>query len=115
VLLRTKQPWQEQALDSAHAQNHEFRLAAVLLYLSAGLTHVTPWLIGPGGDTIDGAGRVWRIEDIRESTVAVMLFAMLFSSTLALPGLWREGLDSANASGDFCDRSLSTNVDADRL
>lgn len=106
---------QERALNSARAQNREFRSAAVLLYLSAGLTHVTPWLIGPGGDSVDGAGRVWRIEDIRESTVAVMLFTMLFSSTLALLRLWRERLDSANASGAFCDRLLSSNVDAGGL
>ena len=107
--------WARAGADSARAQNREFRLAAVLLYLSAGLTHVTPWLIGPGGDSVDGAGRVWRIEDIRESTVAVMLFTMLFSSTLALLRLWRERLDSANASGAFCDRLLSSNVDAGGL
>ncbi|WP_198162225.1 carotenoid biosynthesis protein [Methylosinus sp. R-45379] len=93
---------QEPALDSARAQSPEFRVAAVLLYLSAGLTHLTPWLIGPGGDTVDGAGHVWRIDDIRESTVAVMLFTMLFSSTLALLRIGREHAGPANESSALC-------------
>jgi putative membrane protein len=32
---------------------------------------------------MDGAGHAWRIADIREGTVAIMLFTMLFTAVLA--------------------------------
>jgi len=32
---------------------------------------------------MDGAGYAWRIADIREGTVAIMLFTMLFTAVLA--------------------------------
>jgi uncharacterized membrane protein len=59
------------------------RLAAILLYLASGLTHVTPWLIGQGGEVVDAAGYVWRIHDLREATVVTMLFTMFFTAMLA--------------------------------
>src|SRR6516162_3592017 len=59
------------------------RLVAILLYLGSGLTHVTPWLIGQGGEVADAAGHVWRVHDLREATVVTMLFTMFFTSMLA--------------------------------
>jgi uncharacterized membrane protein len=59
------------------------RLVAVLLYLASGLTHVTPWLIGQSGEVVDAAGHVWRIHDLRETTVVTMLFTMFFTAMLA--------------------------------
>jgi uncharacterized membrane protein len=58
-------------------------LVAILLYLASGLTHVTPWLIGQGGEVVDAANHVWRIADLRETTVVIMLFTMVFTSMLA--------------------------------
>jgi uncharacterized membrane protein len=59
------------------------RLVAVLLYLASGLTHVTPWLIGQSGEVVDAAGHLWRIHDLRETTVVTMLFTMFFTAMLA--------------------------------
>lgn len=59
------------------------RLVAILLYLSSGLTHVTPFLIGQGGEVVDAANQVWRVADLRETTVVILLFTMVFTSLLA--------------------------------
>jgi putative membrane protein len=59
------------------------RLVAILLYLGSGLTHVTPWHIGQSGEVTDAANHVWRIGDMRETTVVILLFTMVFTSMLA--------------------------------
>ena len=59
------------------------RLVALLFYLGSGLTHLTPWLAGQSGEATDGAGHVWRIEDLRATTVIVMLSTMFVTSLLA--------------------------------
>lgn len=61
----------------------KLRAIAILFYISAGLTHVIPWIMGSSGEVTDGAGHAWRIADIREGTVAIMLFTMLFTAVLA--------------------------------
>jgi len=58
-------------------------LVAILLYLASGLTHVTPWLIGQSGEIADAANHVWRVEDLREMTVVILLLTMVFTSMLA--------------------------------
>ncbi|MBV9460888.1 MAG: carotenoid biosynthesis protein [Bradyrhizobium sp.] len=63
--------------------SRKLRAIAVLFYVSAGLTHLIPWIMGPSGEVADGAGHLWRIADIREGTVAIMLFTMLFTAMLA--------------------------------
>jgi putative membrane protein len=65
-------------------QERALRLAAILLYLASGLAYVTPWVIGQSGEVVDAAGHVWRIQDIREATVATVLFTMFFTSVLAI-------------------------------
>lgn len=64
-------------------RDRALRLVAILFYASSGLTHLTPWVIGQSGDVADAAGHIWRIQDVREATVAAMLFTMLFTSLLA--------------------------------
>jgi uncharacterized membrane protein len=64
-------------------QGRALRLVAILLYLGSGLAHVTPFLIGQGGEVTDAANHVWRIEDLRETTVVILLFTMVFTSILA--------------------------------
>lgn len=64
-------------------QGRALGLVAILLYLGSGLTHVTPWLIGQSGEVTDAANHVWRIADLRETTVVIMLFTMVFTSMLA--------------------------------
>jgi putative membrane protein len=39
--------------------------------------------LGQTGEIADGSGYVWRVRDLRETAVAVMLFTMLFTSALA--------------------------------
>jgi uncharacterized membrane protein len=70
---------------------------AILFYVSSGLTHLVPWIIGQSGEVVDAAGHAWRIADIRESTVAIMLFTMLFTATLAALRLYGRARDGANA------------------
>jgi uncharacterized membrane protein len=64
-------------------QGRVLRLSAILLYLCSGLAHVTPWVMGQSGEAVDAAGHVWRIGDLRETTVAILLFTMVFTSMLA--------------------------------
>jgi putative membrane protein len=64
-------------------QGRALRLVAILLYLCSGLTHVTPWIMGESGEVVDAAGHVWRIADLRETTVVILLFTMVFTSMLA--------------------------------
>ena len=65
------------------APGRQLRLIAILFYVSAGLTHVIPFAMGPSGEAVDGAGQVWRIADIREATVAIFMLTMLFTALLA--------------------------------
>jgi putative membrane protein len=64
-------------------QGRALRLVAILLYLGSGLSHVTPWLIGQGGEVVDAASHVWRVGDLRETTVVILLFTMFFTSMIA--------------------------------
>ncbi|QGM44581.1 carotenoid biosynthesis protein [Methylocystis heyeri] len=66
-----------------------YRLVAILFYAFSGLTHLTPWLIDQSGDVADATGYVWRVHDIREATVAAMLFTMFFTSIIAAARLAR--------------------------
>jgi putative membrane protein len=66
------------------------RLVAILYYLCSGLTHLTPWLMGQSGEVADGAGHIWRIQDVREATVVTVLFTTLFTSVLAALRLARD-------------------------
>jgi putative membrane protein len=77
------------------AQRHrKLALIAILFYVSAGLTHVVPWLTENSGEVADAAGHVWRIHDLRETTVAVMLFTMFFTAMLAVLRLVKEDLSA---------------------
>jgi putative membrane protein len=80
---------------SAPSSEHKraLRLVAILLYLASGLTHVTPWLIGQGGEVVDAANRVWRINDLRETTVVILLVTMVFTSMLAVLRLTTDAAD----------------------
>ena len=71
------------ARESSFGRRRTLRLVAILLYLGSGLTHVTPWVIGQSGEVADAANHIWRVQDLREATVVVMLFTMGFTSLLA--------------------------------
>jgi putative membrane protein len=71
-------------------QDRKLRLIAILFYVSAGLTHFVPWLMGQSGEVADAAGHVWLVHDLRETTVAVMLFTMVFTALLAALRLGQE-------------------------
>jgi uncharacterized membrane protein len=75
-------------------QGRALRLAAVLLYLCSGLTHVTPWMIGQAGEVADAVHHIWRIEDLRETMVVILLFTMCFTSMLAGLRLMTDDADS---------------------
>jgi hypothetical protein len=71
-------------------RNSTLRFVAILFYLCSGLTHLTPWLMGQNGEVADATGHVWRIQDVREASVAIMLFTMFFTSMLAALRLARD-------------------------
>jgi putative membrane protein len=75
------------ALTRAALRGRTFRLLAVVFYLGSGLTHLTPWLLDQRGETADGGGHMWRIQDLRESAVLVMIFTMGFTALLAFARL----------------------------
>jgi putative membrane protein len=79
----------ENALARAAGFSPAFRAMAVLFYLSSGLTHLTPWLMQQMGEAADGAGHVWRVQDVREAAVITMFLTMAFTSLLALLRLFR--------------------------
>jgi len=74
----------------AAQRSRTLRLIAILFYLSLGLTHIVPWAIGQSGDVADAARNIWRIHDLRETTVAIMMFTMFFSAILAALHLVKE-------------------------
>ena len=65
-------------------RRHGAALQPILIYLAVALSYAVPWLIGRDGAVIDVAGAAWRAQDLREATVVVMLFTMLFTAALAL-------------------------------
>ena len=77
-----------------------FGLVAILFYLSSGLTHVTPWLMGQTGEVTDAANHVWRVQDVRETAVIVLLFTMFFTSMLAALRLAPEASRAGPQSGE---------------
>lgn len=79
LYLRTTVGWLQ-----VRRENRKLLLIAILFYVSAGLTHVVPWLTENSGEVVDATGRVWQTHDLRETTVAVMLFTMFFTAMLAV-------------------------------
>ena len=63
---------------------HGAALLPILIYLAVALSYAVPWLIGRDGAVVDVAGAAWRAQDLRETTVVVMLSTMLFTAALAL-------------------------------
>jgi putative membrane protein len=70
--------------------SRQLRLIAILFYVSAGLTHLVPWALGQDGEVRDAAGEIWRVHDLRETTVAILIFTMVFSALLAALRLYDE-------------------------
>jgi len=66
------------------------QLIAILFYVSLGLTHIVPWAMGQSGEVTDAAGKTWQIHDLRETTIAIMLFTMFFTAMLAVLNLVKE-------------------------
>jgi putative membrane protein len=63
---------------------HELQLVAILFYACSDLTHVTPWLLDQRGEISGATGQLWRIHDLRATAVLIVVFTMLFSSSIAL-------------------------------
>jgi putative membrane protein len=75
-LRRRSGPWMQ---DNQRALN----AIAVLFYLSGGLTQIVPWMMGQSGEVTDPAGHIWKIAELREATIATMMFTMLFTALLS--------------------------------
>jgi putative membrane protein len=72
-------------LHGVWAQHSETALnaVAILFYVCSGLTQIVPWMMGQSDDVTDAAGHVWKIADLREATVAILICTMLFTALLA--------------------------------
>jgi putative membrane protein len=66
------------------ARARVLRLIAIALYLGSGFTHLMPWLTGQSGEVADAAGHLWRIADLRATSVLTMLLTMFVTSLLAV-------------------------------
>jgi uncharacterized membrane protein len=77
----------------------KLRAVGILFYVSAGLTHVVPWMMGQAGDVVDAAGHDWRIHDIRETTVAILLLTMCFTALLAALRLYADARTKTSRAG----------------
>src|SRR5216683_149003 len=69
---------------SVRPRPHGSWLPPILVYLAVALSYAVPYLIGHDGEVVDVTGHGWRAQDLRETTMVVMLFTMLFTSALAL-------------------------------
>jgi uncharacterized membrane protein len=56
---------------------------AILFYVCSGLTQIVPWMMGQTGDVTDAAGHIWKIAELREATVGILMFTMLFTALLS--------------------------------
>ena len=74
----------------AATHSRKLQAIAILFYVSLGLTHAVAWATESSGEVVDAAGKVWQIHDVREATVAIMLFTVLFSALLAALRLLRQ-------------------------
>jgi uncharacterized membrane protein len=74
-------------------QSRKLQAVAILFYVSLGITHVIPWAMGQSGEVVDAGGKTWQVHDVRETTVAIMLFTVFFSALLAALHLARERAD----------------------
>lgn len=90
--------------DGARGPSRELRLIAILFYVGAGLTHLVPLVFADAlqqtGTVTDAAGAAWRVHDIREATVTVFIFTMLFSGLFAALQLARGNVTPAAAAPD---------------
>jgi len=93
-LRRSARPAQEEL------PSIKLRSIAILFYVSAGLTHVVPWMMGQAGDVVDAAGHDWRVRDIREATVAILLFTMCFTALLAALRLRADARRTTSRAGE---------------
>ncbi|MVT71477.1 carotenoid biosynthesis protein [Bradyrhizobium pachyrhizi] len=70
--------------------NLKLPATGIVFYVGAGLTHIVPWIMGQTGKAVDARGYGWQVHDIREATVAILLFTMVFTALLAALRLLRQ-------------------------
>jgi putative membrane protein len=70
--------------------SRQLQAIAILFYVSLGVTHIVPYAMGESGEVVDAASKAWQIHDLRETTVAIMLFTVFFSALLAALRLARQ-------------------------
>ncbi len=65
-------------------RSRSFWAVPVLLYLSAGLCQILPWIDDPDAVLRDAAGRIWSARTLRESAVVAVVATMVPIALLAL-------------------------------
>ena len=70
--------------DWVRRRGYASSLLPILVYLAVALSYAVPYLAGHSIVVVDAGGQSWRAQDLRETTMVVMLFTMLFTAALAL-------------------------------
>lgn len=59
-------------------------IAPIVFYLFVALSYILPYAMDPKGSVIDATGAVWNVDDLRETSVIILLFTMVPTSFFAL-------------------------------
>ena len=81
--------WRQGAVGSVRGRSHW--LQATTLYVLVGMSQVYGYLLQRSDRVISVAGRLWNTTDIRETSVVVFLFTMLFVGLLAAIRILQDG------------------------
>lgn len=65
-------------------RSRAFWLMPIALYLAAGLSQITPWLLSEDGKVLDQGGQVWPVHAVHDAAVLMALLTMLPASLLAI-------------------------------
>jgi uncharacterized membrane protein len=73
----------EENASKENSNQRALNAIAILFYVCSGLTQIVPWMMGQSGDVTDAAGHVWKIAELREATVGILICTMLFTALLS--------------------------------
>jgi hypothetical protein len=73
----------EENASKENSNQRALNAIAILFYVCSGLTQIVPWMMGQSGDVTDPAGHIWKIAELREATVGILICTMLFTALLS--------------------------------
>jgi len=67
----------------APAAQPRLRIIALAFWTGAGLACLVPWAVGGAGEIADASGRMWRLGDLSDASVAAAVSGMLATAAIA--------------------------------